>query len=393
MTGSTGNIVINLSNVVNSSGGQSIYVTGHPESNDVPSGFRTTKSTLIRAYSKLRAEFDGSDGFVNNMATKKAIEYLDKEKVDLIHLHNSHDHYLNTEMILAYAKKKGVPLVWTLHDCWLLTGRCCSFEYVGCDKYQNGCGNCPHMDLYMKSVCVDKSSYFYKKKRDMVKEYSPYLVASSRWLQNLLMKNGYPDVDYLANPIDYSLFNDVNKSQLMLSLAKGRKILLSAASFLNDKKGLKQLVALSNDIDLRKYVLFGIGIDEKIKDVGSIIRINGSLTPKEMAGCYASSGLFINCTQEDNIPSVNIESIACGTPVVSYDVGGSKETIEEGVNGYIVPKNDKSAMLVAIDKAIKLKKNDNFANSIKPYDKNVAGKAYLDLYKRLISKSKGSTIK
>jgi glycosyltransferase involved in cell wall biosynthesis len=152
-------------------------------------------------------------------------------------------------------------------------------------------------------------------------------------------------------------------------------------------------VALSNDIDPRKYVLFGIGIDEKAKDIGSIIRINGSLTPKEMAGCYASSDLFINCTQEDNIPSVNIESISCGTPVVSYDVGGSKETIEEGVNGYIVPKNDEGAMLVAIENATKLKKTDSFTNSIKPYDKNVAGKAYLNLYKRLISKSKGTTIK
>jgi putative colanic acid biosynthesis glycosyltransferase len=384
MGGSTGAIVKNLMGALKENGDSACLVSGHSVPPfDFPY-YQTNRSLLIRGYSRFRAEIDGSDGFVDSFTTKKALAFLDQEKPDLIHLNITHDHYLQTELVLRYAHEKNIPVLWTNHDAWLATGRCCSFDSVGCQKWQEGCGHCPHRNLYRKAVLFDKSAFFFSKKRTLVSLVKPVLVAPSHWLGGILSKAGYPDVQILPNPIDLSFYKPGEKNQTILAWAKGRKVILATGNPLGETKGLKEVISLSQKLDPQRFLVVAGGVVDSIS-APNLKLYPKITTPKEMAAFYNAGDVFINFTQEDNLPTVNIEALACGTPVVTHDVGGAKEMIKEGVGGYSFKKNTADEAIPFIEKALLLSERNAIAETVKDFSKETVCQRYLDLYRSLIA--------
>ena len=98
---------------------------------------------LDRVISERVAYVLGLNGYFNVINTFLFINKLKQIKPDLIHIHSLCDNYLNIRMLFNYLKKENIPVIWTLHDNWAFTGRCAQFR---CEKWKEGCGNCPHLD-------------------------------------------------------------------------------------------------------------------------------------------------------------------------------------------------------------------------------------------------------
>ena len=126
-------------------------------------------------------------------------------------------------------------------------------------------------------------------------------------------------------------------------------MLLGVASVWDGRKGLPDYIALSKMLDDRfRFVLVGLKPEQAAELPEGFIAIPRTNSPKELAEIYSAADYFLNLTYEDNYPTVNLEAAACGTTIISYDTGGSRETLGEG--DILVPKGDLDAVAAFLNK-------------------------------------------
>ena len=162
--GSTGRIMMGISKLARSRGYKTYQA--YPKSrNLLPAGENDIiiSSVPVKFMSTRMARYTGLNGCYAWFSTQIFLRKLDKIRPDIIHLHNLHDSYINLPMLFHYIKKNKIKVIWTLHDCWTLTGHCALFTYSGCDKWKTGCGNCPQLGQYPSSK-IDTSAWMWKKK-------------------------------------------------------------------------------------------------------------------------------------------------------------------------------------------------------------------------------------
>lgn len=323
--------------------------------------------------------------FDNNLnictrATKRLIKKIKEYNPDIIHIHNVHGYYLNVEMLFNFLKEYGKPVVYTLHDCWPFTGYCSDAYYVNCEKYQTECVNCDHWFAYPFSIFKQRVTKDFYLKKALFKDFDNLtLVTPSKWLKGICSLSFLRDkkIEVINNGID---LNDFKPSK-----EKNDKFqVLAVSNFWTKDKGsedLKNLIPLLDE-NIEVYV---VGNDsDKIAGVKAIAHTNSK---KELVDLYSSSHVLINPTLDDNFPSVNIESIACGTPVITYRTGGSPEIIDEKT-GFVVDKGNYKAMAKVINELYKnyyFKSEDCVKRSYR-YSKEVMKKEYEELYESLLSK-------
>lgn len=285
----------------------------------------------------------GYNGCFSYMSTKRFLKKIDSLRPDIIHLHNVHGWYINIPSLFNYIKNHNIRVIWTLHDCWAFTGQCPHFSMAGCFRWKDGCGKCPQINTYPEAY-VDRSGIMWKKKKEWfngVKDLT--IVTPSYWLANLVKESFlkcYP-VKVIHNGIDLSVFKPM-ASSFRERYKIGNKVLLLGVSFgWSRKKGLDVFVDLSKRLNSHKYQIVLVGTDEKVDKLlpPNIISIHRTQNQRELAEIYTAADLFVNPTREEVLGLVNIEALACGTPVVTFRSGGSPECIDEGC-GSIIEPND-----------------------------------------------------
>ena len=293
----------------------------------------------------------GNDGFLSIHYKNKILRFLKKEKPDIIHIHNPHRSFCNLEAIFKFSLKNNIKIVWTLHDLWAFTGRCCT--PLECEGWLKGCGHCVHKN-YFPRVVFDQSSKFYNKKTKLYNMLSESItfVAPSEWMYRQVDRRlqNFKKV-IVNNGIDTNIFKPSIGNQEILRCAKNRFVIGAAALYFNELKGKSAFINMAKSLDKDKYFFVLIGTENK--EI-SFLEENIMFLPKtfsqgEMAAFYNSLNVFVNPTQTDNFPTTHLESIACGTPVITYDVGGAKEMIVEGETGFAVSLNDVSAIVEKIN--------------------------------------------
>lgn len=323
--------------------------------------------------------FDNNLNICTN-ATKRLIKKIKEYNPDIIHLHNIHGYYVNVEMLLSFLKEYGKPVVWTLHDCWPFTGYCSDAYYVNCEKYQKECKNCDHWFAYPFSIFKQNVTKDFYKKKKLLKDFDNLtIVTPSKWL------GGICNLSFLRNNKIVTVNNGIDLNDFKPSKEKNKKFtVLAVASFWTKDKGSEDLNKLVKLLDRDiEVVAVGNGSD-KIEGVKSISHTNNKA---ELVDLYSSAHVLINPTLDDNFPSVNIESIACGTPVITYRTGGSPEIID-GKTGVVVDKGNYKAMAEVVNKLYRnyyFKSGDCVKRS-KRYSKEVMKKEYQKLYESLLSK-------
>ena len=289
----------------------------------------------------------GFNGCFSVFSTAALLRKLDKLQPDLLHLHNLHNCYVNLPMLFRYIKKRRLRVVWTLHDCWAFTGHCPHFDGIGCEKWQTGCNNCPQYRLYPQSL-VDRSKGMYRRKKKWFSGVENLtLVTPSVWLAELAKRSflGEYPIRVIPNGIDLSVFHPAgNKKEQW----KDKFVILGVAAVWAEAKGLDIFAELAKRLEDRFQIAL-VGTDEAVdrKLPDNIVSIHRTADPHELAELYTAADLFVNPTRQDNFPTVNLEALACGTPVLTFRTGGSPEAIDADC-GMVVEKDDIDALERAI---------------------------------------------
>lgn len=382
--GSTGKIMMG---VEKSSNNNNTFCMVYPNTkNNVEySGDKILISGIIsRKVNHFLEKCTGFQGCFSILKTHTLISNIKKYDPDIIHLHNIHGIEINYPLLFKYIKKNKIKIIWTLHDCWSFTGQCPHFTIIKCDKWKTGCFKCPQYKEYPEAF-VDRTKMMWKLKRKWFNNVENMtIVTPSIWLSNLVKESylkNYP-VQVINNGIDLSIFKPRKSEFKTIMGLEGKKIILGVSFTWGKKKGLDVFYDLSKIInDDYVIVLVGLNNVDELKDYENIYAIPRTNNQIELAEIYTSADVFVNPTREDNFPTVNIESLACGTPVVTFNTGGSPEIIDSSC-GLVVECGDLEKLKNTIVDITSLKKTlENScvsrAHCFNMYDKF---KDYLKLY-------------
>ncbi len=329
----------------------------------------------------------GKNGMFSYRGTKHLINDLAKFKPDIIHLHNLHSFCVNLPLIFKYIKKNNVKVIWTLHDCWSFTGHCPHFVVAKCDKWKTGCHHCPQPKIYPK-MYIDTSKRMYElKKKWFCGVTDMMLVTPSRWLSDLVKQSFLKDypVKIINNGIDLSVFKPTEGNFREEYGLKDKKIILGVSFGWGYRKGLDVFVELSKRLsDDYRIVLVGTDVTTESSLTNNIISINRTDSQRELAEIYTASDLFVNPTREDTYPTVNMEALACGTPVITFRTGGSPEIIDE-VCGSVVNVDDIDTMYKEIIRICETRPYSSKAclERAKTFDMKDRFEEYVNIYKEL----------
>lgn len=339
--GSTGKICEGISEILNRNGVENIilYASGH-------SDYNKAKKYSCNFYAKLqalKARLFGNWGFNSFFITKKLVRELKVFKPDIVHLHNLHGHNCNLTVLFKYLKKSKQKIVWTFHDCWAFTAYCTHFTLANCNKWVKHCCNCPQYKNY--SWFFDNSASLYKKKEKLFSNLDLTIVTPSKWLAELVQQSFLKNysIQVINNGIDLNIFKPTKNSFREKYNIGDKFIVLGVAFGWGERKGLDIFIELSKRLDDKKYQIVLVGTDDKVDKLlpKSVISIHRTQNQEELAEIYTAATVFANPTREEVLGLVNIEANACGTPVVTFNTGGSPECVNTN-SGVVVDQNIES---------------------------------------------------
>lgn len=372
---STGTIMMNIHNKLKNEGIESYVVWGRGrKAQDSTEIYMNDKMGVYRH--ALYTRLTDKSGFYSKNATKKLIKKLEEINPDLIHLHNLHGYYINIEMLFDYIRKNKIKVVWTLHDCWAFTGHCSHFEFIECNKWKDWCYNCPQKNIYPKSL-YDNSKWNYLKKKELFTGLDMIIVTPSEWLAKLIKMSFLKEyeVKVINNGINTEVFKPRKSDFKEKYNIEDKKIILGVASDWTREKGFYDFIKLASIIDESiKIVLVGLNSKQLKQIPNNIIGIQRTENTKQLAEIYSAADIYFNPTYADNYPTTNLEALACETPVITYNSGGSAESINEK-NGVVTTFDD---FCINYKKYLN-QKYSNFTDKISNIEN--MNSQYLNLYK------------
>ena len=388
--GSTGNIMLGIAEIASSKGHEVIVCVPKSRekkkknvSNQIFIGNR-----ISRNVHRLLGRITGLQGVFSYYSTKYFLKQLEKFRPDIIHLHNLHGAYINLNLLFRYIQEHNVSTVWTLHDCWAMTGQCPHFTMAKCGRWKTGCHNCPQLNVYPESIS-DRSKWMWKHKREWFTGlHSLTIITPSEWLAQIVHESylkEYP-VRVIYNGIDLDVFKPTHGDFHERYKISDKFIVLGVAASWGKRKGLDVFVELSSRLD-EKYKIVLVGVTEDAELPKNIITIHHTQNQAELAEIYTAADVFVNPTREEVLGLVNIEANACGTPVITFKTGGSPECIDE-TSGMVVECDNIDEMEQAI---INVCENlpyteESCRKRAMNFDRNERFGDYVELYERILTK-------
>ncbi|MBQ9254225.1 MAG: glycosyltransferase [Bacteroidales bacterium] len=379
--GSTGKICTAISKLLDKEGVEN-YVLYSLAGDDRPNSICFSWEP-IRKLQAFGEKLFGNYGFGAWFTTWNLLRILRKINPTIIHLHNIHSHDVHLGMLFHYIEEHNIKVFWTFHDCWAFTGYCMYFDMVQCEKWTISCKNCPRKKEY--SLLWDLSDTNLKKKSESVKKANLTVITPSRWLKELAIKSILKPtkITTINNGVNLSLFTKTVSDLRNTWKCQNKIIVLGVANIWEERKGLDIFLRLHKDLAPEKYQIVLVGTTERVDKLlpPGIISIHRTSSVTELAQIYTTADVLVNPTREDNFPTVNIEALACGTPVVTFDTGGSPEMLSEGT-GIIVPSNDYIGILNAIEELKVWGAPEMCIKQSLSYDENRKFNDYVNLYKQ-----------
>ena len=353
-SGSTGRIAEEIGQTALAAGWRSVIAYGRNPRPSKSETIRIGSDWEVRLHG-LRSRIFDDAGFGSRRATEAFIRAAEKLSPDVIHLHNVHGYYLNIDVLFRWLARGNVPVVWTLHDCWPFTGHCAYFDIVGCEKWKTGCFACPQKREYPVSLLCDRSRKNWEQKRELFSSVNNLtLVPVSDWLAGIARESflGDKNICRIYNGTDTAVFSprEDGKSVREKYGLGSRLVALGCASVWDKRKGLSDFIKLWERVPEKDLAIVLVGLsEEQIQGLPSgIVGIRRTESVEALADLYSAADLFVNPTYEDNFPTVNIEALACGTPICTYRTGGSPEAIN-GDTGFVVEQGDIEGLVSALE--------------------------------------------
>lgn len=331
--GSTGVIVEDLHNLSLQNGIESYvsYSTTNRSPDEIKNGYVIGKNLGKKIHAVL-SRLGGKQAYFSSFATKKLIKHIENVNPDIVHLHNLHSNFVNMNMLLKYLGKKDIKTVITLHDCWFFTGGCFHYTSVGCNKWQESCGNCPKkmqdtpalLKDNSAKILADRKKYFGK-----IKNLS--VVGVSQWIAGEVSKTFFKEKNIFTinNGIDTEFFVPTPSDFRENYNLQDKFLILALASKWLNPVNKKTFDFVSQKIP-EDCVIVMLGCSENQSEdlPPNVLALPFIKDRDELRKVYSACDVFANCTREDTLPSINLEMQSCGTPVVTYRNTGAQETVD-----------------------------------------------------------------
>ena len=384
-SGSTGRIAAGVSSVLQEQGHESLLLYGRGGPAQGVASERIENQITFYTH-VVYARLTDRQGFASTLATKSMIRKIEKFSPDLVQMHNLHGYYLDQSVLLPFLADYGKPVVWTLHDCNAFTGHCAHFDAIGCMRWREQCHDCPLKSEYPKSILMDQSARNYAEKKELTARLKQLtIVTPSHWLAKQVGQSFLSGRETITihNGIDPNVFHPV-KSELrkQYGIKENQRLILGVSNYWEPRKGLSTFVDLAERIkENAVVVLVGLSPSQLKLLPKGIVGVPRTANASELAAWYSCADVFVNPTIEDTFPTTQIEALACGTPVVCYDVGGCAESLDDSC-GVAVPKGDFFALTDAVLDANEFKR-ENCLRRAKMFHQQDRYADYTALYARL----------
>lgn len=334
--------------------------------------------------------------YINHLNSFDIPKHSFYKDADCLNFHNLHTGYFSYLAIPELTTEK--PAVFTLHDMWSFTGHCV-YSYA-CDRWKIGCGKCPDLDTY-PAIKRDSTSLEWKLKNWVYRRSHLAIVTPSKWLTEQAkqsMLNCFP-IQYIPNGIDTEAYQPLESQhcRYLLGIPISKRVLLFGAQSLQDsRKGgdllLKALHHLSDHLKANIVLLtFGQGGETIAKTLGMQTLNLGYISSDRLKSiAYSAADLFVFPTRADNLPLVLQESMTCGTPMVSFRIGGVPDLVRPGITGYLAEPEDALDFCSGIvklleDKELRDRMSENCrAIALQEYSLELQAKRYIELYKQTL---------
>lgn len=381
--GSTGKIAEQVGVMMKERGWDVYYAHGARRVNS--SQLKTIPFSSVRAeyIHALKSRLLDGDGLGSVRETKQLVEIIKTIKPDIIHIHNIHGYYLNYRILFDYLNSTNIQVVMTMHDCWSFTGHCPHFVTADCEKWKTECHDCPLRNSDFKKSLIDQSRRNFRlKKKYIAGNPHLHLVAVSNWLGELVRESMYSDKDIhvIQNGIDLSVFKPVSTK------VEGKFQIIGVSNVWQDSKGFSDILHLRNLLDKESYDITLVGVSQRQREElpEGIHGILSTANQEGLAELYSKSDVLINPTYADTFPTVNLEALACGTPVITYMTGGSPEAVD-AKTGIVVEQGDIDALAEAIKnvRANRFTVGDCRKRAADFFNKDFCYQKYVSLFERI----------
>ncbi len=353
--GSTGRIIENIGSFVIDRGWEShIAYSGRPTAQ--------SKSNLIQVGNirdvyrhAIESRLFDNHGQSSKSATKQLVKKLEAIEPSVLHFHNIHGYYLNYELLIDFVNSNNLPVVWTFHDFWPITGHCSYFSDIPCDKWKSKCHSCPKIGFYPKAY-VDRSGRNFEHKKEVFSSIRNLIVTPvSEWASGLVRQSFLKDkeVRTIYNGIDLNIFKPVPETTIREQYRlEGKKILLALATTWGERKGWSDYIRLAGEIS-HEYVIVMVGVSPtQKKDMpGNILCIQRTNDVEELVSWYNTADIVMNLSYQETFGLTTVEGFACGTPGIVYNCTASPELMNDRV-GEIVKAGDIDGVKLAIEKIL-----------------------------------------
>ena len=388
--GSTGKIMLDIFKQLDDSDEKLAYVSIKYGEN--PFVKRIHSKTGYRIH-KFLAMYLGLDEWGSYSSTMKVVHVLKKFKPDILHLHNIHSNTINYRLLFMYIKKYNINTVWTLHDCWSFTGGCFYFDKNNCDKWKKDeCKDCKFLQSVGMYSKINRTNQLYNiKKKAFCGVQNMTIVTPSNWLTNLAKQSFLKEYDIVTinNGINLDNFYPQDNHTFDDIVDRNKKILLGVAMPFDERKGYDDFIKLSELVDSNEYQIVLVGLsDQQIQSLpNGIVGIKRTDNQKQLAELYSIAYAFLNLTYEDTFPTVNIEALSCGTPVICYQTGGATEMLSKD-NAIVVDKGDYADIVGKLNSVSQLKNNSaEWIDKVKmQYTSKRMAIDYCNIYKEMVNK-------
>lgn len=395
-SGSTGRIVADLKHILEHAGEKCFVAYGRGHNDERNTCCVSSKIDLC--WHAFFTRITDHTGCYSVCATKRMIGLIKKMQPDIIHLHNIHGYYLNIEILFRFLKQYGRPVIWTFHDCWPFTGHCVHFEKYGnyelCNKWKRQCENCDRISEYPKSITDGSKQNYVHKKRVFTEYGNVTIVTVSDWLKQLVNESflaKFP-VYTIYNGIDLKIFRQCNAEELRIKYNLGKKkVVLGVANTWSGLKGMPDFIQLAGLLDHTEYQIALLGVDDKTKTniPNTILALPRTERMEELVQWYNVAEVYFNASRAETFGMTVIEALACGTPVVSYNICAMKEILDASC-GFLVEKTgDVKEAARSIKKCCKPEMSSACIARSAVFEKNMQYCKYMALYKTIMEKNRG----
>lgn len=389
-TGSTGTIVKDIENLCFQSDIECYVASPDKAVLNARHGYKIGNIIDYKLHALL-SRIHGMQAYFSDIPTNNLLKWIEQIKPDIVHLHNLHNNYIHLNHLMSFLANKDIRTIITLHDCWFFTGGCSHFTSIHCNKWLDDCTECPRQKEDTPALFIKHSDKMLADRKRFINAIPRLtIVGASKWIASECKKSvlsSCKNICYIHNGFDLNIFKPTNSNIREQLNLEGKYVILAPASkwYLPiNKSALDYFVAhLPSDTVM---VLFG-GNQTHNSSYSNIIEIGHIYEPKKMAELYSMADVLVNCTREDTLSGINIECQACGTPVITYDSTGCRETVDE-ICSKTVSVGDYKQLLEYVNRIRSIGKPFLTEQCVKwcstHFELKDSYTHYLDLYKKVL---------